>query len=251
MKKILAIDIGNTNISIGLGSKLMRKSWKIATSSFSIPNFRNFLKEKLKDSSPDTIIIASVVPALDSKLNSFLNRHYPKSKLYFVGKDIIVPIENRYHPPQAVGQDRLVNAYYVKKIFSYPAIAIDLGTALTFDLISDEGAYLGGLIFPGLRLSLEMLAEKTALLPKVNLKYIKNIYGKNTKESIVNGIIIGFSSLIDGVIKKLVKIFYKKPVIVATGGDYPYLAQYINCVDTWVKDMTLLGLFELVKNLPK
>ena len=130
-----------------------------------------------------------------------------------------------------------------KEIYGSPAIIIDFGTATTFDYINKNGEYEGGIITPGVEITINALAEKTALLPKIKLKVPKNLIGKDTTDSIRSGVINGLTCMCDGLIEKISQDRKSSPLIIATGGlshlFYPY-SQYIKSLD---KDLTLKGLY--------
>src|SRR3989338_5493810 len=140
-----------------------------------------------------------------------------------VGRDIKVPIPNRYKNPKQVGQDRLVNAYSGYVQYGSPRggslIIVDFGTAVTFDVVSKKGEYLGGLIVPGLEIARDALSEKTALLPKIKLVLPKKIIGKTTEESIRSGLFYGWAALTDCLTGKLRKKLGPAAKIIVTGGD--------------------------------
>ena len=159
-----------------------------------------------------------------------------------------VPIKNLYRNPKQVGQDRLVNAYVAKEIFGFPLVIVDFGTAITFDVISEKGDYLGGIIAPGIGISLEALHEKCALLPKVKLTQTKTFIGKDTKGSILSGILFGFGCLCDGIILKLKKKFKRKPIVVATGGNVDLMRRFCKQLDRVDENLTLKGLNLLTIN---
>ena len=142
----------------------------------------------------DRGVLCSVVP----KILTVVERTIIKSMGFepkVVGRDMIVPIKNRYKDPKQVGQDRLVGAYAALRLYGEPLIVIDLGTAITFDVVSARGEYLGGVIVPGLRLSAESLFSKTALLPKIAIKAPGDIIGKTTEESMLSGLFYGYCAL--------------------------------------------------------
>src|SRR5208283_137461 len=145
-------------------------------------------------------IICSVVPKVSKTLEDMLKKSVPVD---IIGRDILVPIKNRYKDPKQVGQDRLVGAYGAMKIYGRPLIVVDLGTAITFDVVSSHGEYLGGAIVPGIRLSAESLFLKTALLPKIEIQAPRHIIGKTTQESILSGLFYGYGSLCKGMIDLL------------------------------------------------
>ncbi len=247
---IIAIDVGNTNINIGVfkGSRLKLKLNIPTKSSRSI--LRNKLRQllrplKLAKTQLDMIIICSVVPAKDKLLKRELKAIF-KARIVFCGKDIIVPIRNLYKRPKSVGQDRLVTAYGTKRLYGNPLIIIDFGTAVTIEAVSKNGAYLGGIITPGLRITLEALGQKTALLPNLDLsrKVTKlPLIGRTTSESMYSGLFFGFSLMISALINELKKKIGKNAKVIATGGDIgnirKFLSQDIDIID---KDLTLKAL---------
>jgi type III pantothenate kinase len=233
----LFIDIGNTNLGLGYLKALGKgmKIWKLRTSDL------NDLKKLLRTLDYDLVMIASVVPELTSKVKRVLKRK--SVEVIEVGKDIKVPMEILYKKPKKLGIDRLLNAFYVKEKIGTPAICVDVGTAITIDLISKRGKFLGGLIFPGFRLCSEALAKGTALLPKIDLKkYSKKKYGQDTQECIKVGLIEGISTLIIGVTKNLEKIFSNTPFKVLTGGDVSLLKKRLFKEFLYIPELTLRGM---------
>lgn len=237
MKNNLVIDIGNTNTSFGIfkASKLI-KSWDIPTSKIVAGT-----DLKLKKTGFDKVIICSVVPKATRALKARLNKKMNINPL-IVGCNIKVPIANLYRNPGQVGQDRLVNAFAGLKIFGTPLIIVDFGTAITFDVVSGRPAYVGGIIVPGIGISLQALAAKCALLPEVTLSKPKELIGRDTKNSILSGILNGFGCLCDGIIIKLKKQFKRKSVVVATGGNIELMRQFCKEIDKVDKHLTLKGL---------
>ena len=159
-----------------------------------------------------------------------------------VGETIRCPIPNRYRNPKEVGQDRLVNAYAVLKQYGAPAIIVDFGTAITVDLVSKKGEYLGGVIAPGMGISLEALNEKTALLPRVRLNPPPSLLGKDTEGSILSGAFHGFASLCDGLIAKLRKKYGFRIKSIVTGGHSYIISSYCKEIDYVNPHLTLEGL---------
>ena len=236
---LLAIDIGNTNISLGLFSKeILVKRYSIPTHSKSyIPA----LKKILYRHKVDGLIISSVVPKakrlLEKELISFSDKN-----LTIQGKDINVPIKNLYRNPEKVGQDRLVNAYAGILIYGVPLIVVDFGTALTFDVVTKNKEYLGGMILPGLKISLESLAEKTALLPAIKLRKPKKFIGNDTESSMLSGLVFGFAALTDSFIRQLKKDIGSKALAIGTGGDINLISGFCREFDHIDEDLTLKGL---------
>jgi type III pantothenate kinase len=168
-------------------------------------------------------------------------------KILIVGKDIIVPVKNMYRIKTQVGQDRLVNAFAALTIYGRPCVIIDFGTAITFDIVSRRGEYLGGLILPGIDMSLASLHEKTALLPDVRLKASRHIIGKDTVNSMRGGILFGFGAMCDGLSLRYRKILGRDTIIIATGGNAGLMKRYAVRIDIVDDDLTLKGLYLLSK----
>ncbi len=235
---LLAIDIGNTNIAFGLfrGRRLIKKARLLS---------RRIAKEKIKRAfsayNIEKVIICSVAPKVERQLIPILRRLF-KTKPAVLGKDIKVPIKNLYKRPKQVGQDRLVNAYAGCMLYKPPLIIIDFGTAVTFDVISKSGAYLGGIITPGIELALDALAEKAALLPKIKLNKTAPLLGKTTSESIRSGIFNGYAAMCDGLAARLKKRFGLKFRVVATGGNARLVSRYSNSIENVDEDLTLKGI---------
>ena len=236
--KLLAVDIGNTNINFAIfeGKKIVKK--------FLIPaieyNFKKLQKFLLGDLVKDTII-CSVVPKATGIVEKDLLRITGKPS-YILGKNVSVPIKNLYRKPKQVGQDRLVNACAGVKLLGAPLIAVDFGTAITFDVISKNGQYLGGMIIPGLNLSLNALSEKTALLPKIRLGDPREFIGKDTKNRILSGIVYGMASLTDDLVKRIKEKIGRNAKVIATGGNIDLISRYCKELNKIDKDLTLKGL---------
>lgn len=243
---VLAVDIGNTNITVGLGrnGRTVRKM-KMPTA---VPaRYEKRLAAFLgRGASPARLscVISSVVPpvlpALEHALRRLGVRH-----IVVTGRDVRVPIENRYRKKREVGQDRLVNAYAARELYGSPAVIIDFGTAVTFDIVSRQGAYLGGLIMPGVGISLASLHEKTALLPKVELKRASGIIGRDTVSSMRGGILFGFGAMCDGLIARYRQLLGKGVRVIMTGGNARLIERYTGCIDIIDEDITLKGLYIL------
>lgn len=237
---LLTIDIGNTNIALGLfkGVRLAKRlsipTAQAASSSFALRNL--FKKYTIKDT-----LICSVVPKATGILSKKIKDISGKAPL-IIGKDIKVPIKNLYHKPAQVGQDRLVNAYAGVRLCSAPLIVVDYGTATTFDVISKKGEYLGGMILPGMQISLAVLAERTALLPKTLLSRPNGLIGKDTKNSILSGIVYGLASLTEGLVKKIRSKVGQNAKLLGTGGDIDLISRHYRKFNRIDRELTLKGL---------
>lgn len=233
---LLTVDIGNTTIAFGVfqGRKL-KSSWKIPTSSiFS----KGKVLKPIKDI--DGVIISSVVPKATPIIKKLVRNRFKISPLV-LGENIKAPIKNLYRNPKQVGQDRLANAVAASELYGYPIIVVDFGTAITFDIISKRKEYLGGIIIPGIEISLEALSSKAALLPRIKLSLPKEFVGRDTVSSMKSGIFYGFGSLCDGLIGKIKKR-YGEQLVIATGGYSRLMAKFCNSMDKVKPDLTFQGL---------
>jgi len=241
---ILAIDIGNTNISFGIfkGNR-STKRFNILTQYY---NLRK-LKQNLGRVDIDDAIICSVVPYATKVLAKDL-KIYLRKRPYIIGKDIKVPIKNLYRKPKQVGQDRLVNAYAGVLLYGAPLITVDFGTAITFDVISKKKEYLGGMILPGLAISLDALAKRTALLPKIKLETPQEFIGRDTRNSMLSGIVYGFAALTDDLVSRIKNKIGKKAKVIGTGGNINLIGKYCKQFDKIDRDLTLKGLNLIYRN---
>jgi type III pantothenate kinase len=245
---LLTIDIGNTNINLGLfrGNRL--------SSRFSIPTKKGqyyskfkkiFSKNRIEDA-----VICSVVPDMTRLLARDIKKLLGR-RPYIIGKDILVPIKNLYRKPRQVGQDRLVNAYAGVKLFGAPLIVVDFGTAITFDVISKNKEYLGGMILPGLEISLDALYQRTALLPKIKLDRPKEFIGKDTQNSMLSGVVYGFAALTDDLALRIKNRVGKNARVIGTGGNINLIARFCRQLDKIDRDLTLKGLKNIYKLIKK
>jgi type III pantothenate kinase len=193
-------------------------------------------------------VLCSVVPDISAVCGRLIEKHL-NIQPHIVGKDLKVPMKNNYHNPRQVGQDRLVCAYAAKCLYGYPAVVIDFGTATTFDVVSQRGSYEGGIIASGIRLSAESLFQKTALLPKIKMiRGPKRLIGKNTQESMLSGIFLGYGAMCCGLIDRIKKIIKGKPIVIVTGGYTRLMKKYIqNKVTKIDKDLVFKGMALLLQ----
>ncbi|MDP2938953.1 MAG: type III pantothenate kinase [Candidatus Omnitrophota bacterium] len=236
---LLTIDIGNTNISLGLfkHNHLVRRYFILTrTKNFILLFKKIFLKNNIDD-----VIICSVVPEVARQLEQVIRKLLGKQP-YVLGKNIKVPIKNLYKNPHQVGQDRLVAGFAAAKIYGTPVIVLDFGTATTLDIVSRKQEYLGGIIIPGIGMSLEALHEKTALLPKVKLVEPQSIIGRTTQESILSGIFFGFGYLADALVTQVSAQLKQKCLVVLTGGFSKHIAEYIHKKNIIEQDLIFIGL---------
>ena len=248
---ILTIDIGNTTLHFGIFAEgRLRSQWRMATRSLSTPGrLRRALRalpktKRLALSRSSQIICCSVVPHMSRVLTQAL-RSFGGPAIRLIGRDVRVPLKNRYRHPRQVGQDRLVGAYAAWRTYHRDCIVADFGTALTIDVVTRRGDYLGGIIAPGPGISLEALADKTALLPKVALRRPPELIGRDTANSIRSGVLYGSAALCDGLIGQLKRRYVPRATVVATGGTSRLIAPHTRLVDHVRPHLVLEGLSRL------
>ena len=263
---MLAIDIGNTTTSFGVFERgRLASQVSIATQPNRTPDevTRQLTAlagtRKLRLARAREIMLCSVVPRMSAVLAESL-RSLKTAPLRIVGQDVMVPLKNRYRYPEQVGQDRLVGAYAAWKEFgvgqgtrhkgqaqpqAHDCIVADFGTAITIDVVTKAGEYLGGIIAPGLDISLEALATRTALLPTVELKEPPELLGRDTANSIRSGILYGCVALCDGLVAQLKQRYATHAIVIATGGGSPLIAKHARTLDHVRPHLVLEGLYRL------
>ncbi|ABK43986.1 pantothenate kinase [Magnetococcus marinus MC-1] len=246
---LLVMDVGNTNIVLGLyeGDQLAH-SWRIASriertgDEYGIL-LANLLQLKQVDAHGiNGVILASVVPPIGSALVRAVRRYLGLETLV-VGASMKYGLPLSEESPSGVGADRLVNAVAVFDKVAHAAIVVDFGTATTFDLIGEQGIYLGGAIAPGLNSSLDALFEKTAKLPRIELFHPERVIGKTTEEAMRSGLYWGYVGLVDGIIERMrVESGFANIHVTATGGLAKLIARDSRCIDDVDDMLTLTGL---------
>lgn len=250
---ILAVDIGNTTIQFAFVDKGKVKRLQSIDACLPVSELKKSLRSLCRifkrQKQITECVICSVVPKISGSVKRVLRKELAWD-VFIIGDDIKVPMEIDYRPKTAVGQDRLVGAFAAKEIYGTPSIIIDLGTAITFDMVSECGVYDGGIIIPGIRLSAESLFNKTALLPNIDaIKAPKTLVGKSTKESILSGLFNGYGTMCSGLIDQLKVKKYKNARIVVTGGHVQLMKKYISSrINKIDEDLVFKGLYLLQRN---
>ncbi len=245
---LLAIDAGNTNITMGLfdGSRLAA-TWRLRTIHEQTADEWGILMRslfQLSDQDPsrvDGMIVASVVPPVDATLALMAQRYFHTEPL-FVTHDLDTGLINRYDNPREVGADRIVNGVAAFHQHGGPCIVVDLGTAITFDAISAKGEYLGGVIAAGIGISIGALVAKTARLPLVEFRQPATLIGSNTMTSIQSGLFYGALGTIDGIVDRLVAELGPKTKVIGTGGQARLIAPFSRYLGMINENLTLEGL---------
>ena len=221
---LFAIDIGNTNIVFGVyEDKNIIDYWRVNSDphktagedGFFFFYLLKYANVGMKDI--DNVIIASVVPSLTSVFIRMVQRYF-KMPPIIVDENTKTGLKICYDNPGDVGADRIVNAVAAYAAYGGPVIIVDFGTATTFCAVSKEAEYLGGVIVPGILISLEALLQKAAKLPKVTLEPPKTVIGRSTVSSIQSGIIYGYAGMVDELVDRMKREMGGEPYIIATGG---------------------------------
>jgi type III pantothenate kinase len=246
---LLAIDVGNTHITVGLfQGKILKQTWRLNTYRHYTADelgihFLNLLAAKKVDVTRlNGVCIASVVPSLDAPLRE-MSRTYLRQTPMVVSSQTRLSIKNLYKNPEEVGADRLVNAVAVHALYRKAAIVVDFGTATTLDCVTANGEYLGGAICPGMELAGEWLATHTAKLPRVTFQSAPSkAIGKTTKESLQSGLFWGYISLVEGLLHRLTNEMGGHPMVIVTGGLSSVIGPHMKDVSKIAPDLTLEGL---------
>ena len=241
----LIIDIGNTNIVMAVfdGKKILKK-WRISS-------FLNRTKDEYilwlkyivkQDYIFKDIIIGSVVPDITQELKVSLFNFF-KIKPYIISEDIKVKFPTELEVPSEIGTDRIVNALCAWHLFKKPSIIIDFGTATTFDVVGKKGIYLGGVIAPGVNLSINALHSAAARLPRIAITKQEKVIGKNTVSAMSSGVYWGYIGLIKNILNKIEIELNYKTLVFATGGLADLFISEVSEDIIVNKDLTIQGLF--------
>ncbi len=250
---LLAIDVGNSNIVLGVfDGERLTESWRLVTmrertaDELGILITHLFERSRIDLARVDGIILSSVVPPLTGTMEEMCERYFEKRPLTVDPANTGMPV--LYHPPTDVGADRVVNGVAAYETFgratSMPVIAVDFGTATTFDAISKAGEYLGGVICPGIGISADALFQRAARLPRVDVRKPRSVIGQTTVTSMQSGLFFGYVSLVDGIVARMRAELEDgdRALCVATGGMADVLAGETSAIQRVEKDLTLQGL---------
>ena len=240
---LLAIDIGNTNIVFAVyDNEQQIQKWRFETNA-PIMNALDSLQKEISH-----VIISSVVPNKNKDISTLCLNQLNLTPNFICAENADIKID--LNDPKEVGADRLVNAIAVLTEYNKsPAIIVDFGTATTFDVVDAKGQYSGGVIAPGINLSLKALGDAAANLPILKIEKPANVIGKNTIDAMQSGIYWGYIGLIEGTIKRLQDEIGSDCFILATGGLAPLFAQGTDVIQIIDADLTLKGLVHIHKRL--
>lgn len=245
---LLAIDVGNTNTVFGLyeGTEMLG-SFRISTNASStsdeigmmIMQYYHFRGYDAKETT--AVIIASVVPPVMYSLTNAIRKYFGLNPV-IVGEDVDVGVANHYINPREVGVDRLVNAVAATEKYGAPLIIVDIGTAITFDCIDKDGAYVGGAIFPGIKIAMEALFMKASKLPRVDIVRTEKAIGRTTVHSMQSGAVRGYVGALTGIILDMKRELEGEACVIATGGMGRMMAEHCTLINEVEPNLTLEGL---------
>jgi type III pantothenate kinase len=240
---LLAVDVGNTQTVFGLfdGASL-GQHWRVATEAQRTGDELGALVSRFLDfAGVDGICLSSTVPPLIREYEAFAER-YAEAELLVLGPGVRTGIPIRYDDPREVGPDRIANSVAAKSRYGAPCIVVDFGTSTNFDIVSPEGDYVGGVLAPGVEISMEALFSRAARLVKVDFSDPPAVIGKTTAAGLQSGLVFGFAGLVDGIVERVRGELGVEAPVVATGGLADLIAPHARTIETVDQWLTLEGL---------
>lgn len=246
---LLAIDIGNTNMEFGvfngaeiIGSFRLNTNRDITSDEVGLLTCQFFQGSGLDRREIDAVIIASVVPQVMYSITNAVKKYFYHKTPLIVGDNLPLDIINLYDNPKEVGADRLVAAIAAYHKYGGPLIVVDFGTATTFDAIGREGQYMGGAIYPGIKISMDALFSNTAKLPRVELVRPPRIIGRNTVSSLQAGAVYGYVGAVTNIVQTMIAELGEQTTVIATGGLAKLVGSETNLFSAIDRSLTLDGL---------
>jgi type III pantothenate kinase len=244
---LLAIDVGNTNIALGLyeGEELVH-DWRMRTDARMTADELALTMRGLLDEHGETVTgvaALSTVPAVLRELRVMLDRYYPHVPRVIVEPGVRTGVPLLVDNPKEVGADRVINTVAAHHLHATACVVVDFGTSTNIDVISAKGEFLGGVFAPGIEISVDALAARAVALRKVELVRPRAVIGKNTVECLQSGIIYGFAGQVDGLVRRIIEELDDEAVtVIATGGLAPVVVGESATIVDHRPDLTLLGL---------
>lgn len=253
---LFVLDVGNTNTVLGVFDQdCLKYEWRIKTDRYKTEDEFGMLIQSLFHFKGVTfenisgVIISSVVPPIMFSLEKMC-RDYLNLEPIIIGKEVAGQLLKMSYPnPQELGADRVVNAIGAIEKYGAPLVIIDFGTATTFCYIDEESSYHGGLIAPGINISVEALYQKAAKLPKFEIERPKQAIGKSTVGAMQAGVFFGYVGQVDGIVRRMRKEMNQQPTVIATGGLAPLIADAAETIDFVDPYLTLHGLNIIFRRL--
>jgi type III pantothenate kinase len=245
---LVVIDIGNTNITMGLYDKdNLKGSYRLTTKmqrtsdeyGFMLLSFLN--ASSIHISEIDDIIISSVVPKINYSFTNSIKKYFYKEPI-MIGPGVKTGISIKTENPASLGTDRIVDAVGAYYTYGGPCIVIDFGTATTYDVITDKGEFIGGVITAGIGITANALASQSAKLPEIEIAKPDHIIGKNTVKSMQAGVVYGYIGQSEYIIKRIKEEYGQDLKVISTGGLGKIIANETNEIDIYDRDLTFKGL---------
>ena len=252
MSLLLAVDVGNTNVVMGLFDPSLGPrpplvaSWRMATSrertsdEYGLTSLGMLAQRGIGPKDIEHVVISSVVPPLNPVLERWL-RVYFHAEPFWIGPRITTGVKILLDNPEELGADRIVNTVAGIELYGAPLIAVDFGTATTFDVVSAGHEYLGGIICPGIGISSEALFQRASRLPRVEITEPPQVVGRNTVQAMQSGLFYGYVGLVDGILARLLEA-QPGSTVIATGGLARVIAHGSRHIQHIARDLTLEGL---------
>jgi type III pantothenate kinase len=244
---LLCIDVGNTNIALGLyeGAELVH-DWRMRTDAQMTADELSLTMRGLLGEFADKVTgisALSTVPAVLRELRVMLARYYGHVPTVIVEPGVRTGVALHVDNPKEVGGDRVINTLAAHHLFDTACVVVDFGTSTNIDVLSAKGEFLGGVFAPGIEISVDALAARAAALRKVELVRPRSVIGKNTVECLQAGILFGFAGQVDGLVQRILdELDDKNVTVIATGGLAPLMIDESSTIRHHVPDLTLLGL---------
>lgn len=249
---IFVIDIGNTNTVLGVFAQgKLCYEWRIQTDRHKTEDefamlFKSLFNDRgLAFSQIESIIISSVVPPIMYALEKMCKNYFDIKPLIVGTEKVFLPLTIKYPHPKEIGADRIVNAIGALHLFESPFIIIDFGTATTFCYVNEKQEYLGGIIAPGIKISMDALYERASKLPKIEIEKPESVIGQSTVGAMQSGVFYGYVGQVDGIVNKIKDEMNQDAKVIATGGLAPLIAGGSETIDVVEEHLTLIGLYEI------
>ncbi len=245
---LLALDIGNTNVTLGVfDDASLRATWRFATDLSKLPDEYGILmlnllaQEGITPEKIDSAAMACVVPDMEPVFEGVCQRYF-KARPLVVGTGVRTGLRVLYDAPRDVGADRVADAVAAIRMYGTPLIVVDMGTATVFDAISKDGDYVGGALAPGLGIAAEALFQRAAKLYRVELSRPASAIGRNTVAAMQSGILFGYVGLVEGIVARFREELGGQAKVIATGGYAELIARETEAIDVVNMNLTLEGL---------
>lgn len=244
----LAIDCGNTNIVFAIYNNDSPSIWRCKTDDRKTADeYASWLMPLLAHNNIQfddikSALISSVVPNANFNLERLCSKYFNVTPQFIKSTNVKIDLEIQLPNPETLGADRIVNSVMAKQKYKLPCVIIDFGTATTFDVIDANGSYIGGIIAPGINLSMDALHNAAAALPKISIEKTDKVIANTTVTAMQSGLYWGYVSMIEGIINRMAGELKAKPSVIATGGLAPTFSEGTNMIDKVDNDLTLEGL---------